>query len=302
MDAGKKSKFPATTLQTPPLEAPSQWAQHVGRPGRLINQTALTAILETKAKMSKEMQARNDTCIFLMTSPGSGSSTMVSLINKAAPECEISGENHGAIADLANFAYKLEETELQMRRTRGHSAAAWHKVFDYPAALRDQHRLATTILNPNHRRCWGYKEIRHGTGLHENFFDKDIRFLQTLCARPRFVIHTRSLKAELHSSIVANNGHADKTRRQHACFGAYLDSVLMYRAGRNPRPSNTRVPKGCYYSPELGREKPMVFNHTLEDYTEHTVRHEQLWDFLGFLPPPKDTPTIWQRHKHKMPN
>ena len=259
------------------------------RPNQMDKQ-ALAAKLETKAKMSKEVQAHNDTCIFLMSSPGSGSSTMVSLLNKAAPECTIAGENHAAIAYLARFASSLEETETQ-RRANGHAAAAWNKVYDYPAALRDQHRLATTVLNPNHRGCWGYKEIRHGSGIHRHFLDTEIRFLQTLCARPRFVIHTRSLEAELRSTLIQSNGHAKATKGQHACFKAYVDSVQYA-----PKQRLDGIPNGCYYSPEYGREKPAVFDHTLEDYTNHTARHGQLWNFLGLPSPPKDAQTIHLKH------
>ena len=141
-------------------------------------------------------------CVFLLATPGSGSTSMARLLN-AVPSCELSGENSGALHYLARFRENVDVADAQRRSAdAGHDAEAWRGVYNSTDVRRAEISLVRALLNPTGRRCWGFKEIRFGRGEKVATFARDVAYLRSLCARPRVIIHTRRAFASEHDSSV----------------------------------------------------------------------------------------------------
>ena len=233
-------------------------------------------------------------CIFLVASPGSGSTTLTELLRKHTG-CDISGEKRGALSHLAAFHDATELTEAQWRGNP-HVAAAWRRPEAgawHGGVHAAEVALARALLYPDGRRCWGFKEVRFGRGRERlQTFSRDVAFLSKLCARPRIVLHTRrDLAAEL-LSLRKIVGRADfvrfeqeDTRQQWACFDAYAGLPANGSTAMDRRAAQACAPPA---------DGPAVFRHTLEDYLEQNANHAALWRYLGFEPPPpRDGAPLW---------
>ena len=152
---------------------------------------------------------RGETCVFILSTPGSGSSTMVELFNQHTA-CEISGENAGEFMDLARFVEDFERADSQYRGD-SHSERAWHKVYDRDAVVRAQEGLVRALLNPRNATCWGFKEVRYGRDARLDTFAHDVAFLSAMCEDARVVLHSRAaIEPELASSVL--RGRAEQRK------------------------------------------------------------------------------------------
>ena len=229
----------------------------------------------------------NKTCVFLVTTPGSGSSTMVEYLNQFS-SCEISGENWDALHDLAKFDSDLDRTDRQNRR-ESHDAAAWRKVYSRPAVDRAEAAMIQALFNPNDAPCWGFKEIRFARGLdHCSTFQRDMAYLRSLCARPRIIIHTRrDIAREMQSKIVSqDDGRKARTTIQWACFETILGNASAASARGLSKNAVQQIQEGC--SPSSDVRASQIFRHTLEDYLEDNANHNALWKYLGMDRPMAD--------------
>jgi hypothetical protein len=232
---------------------------------------------------------RNDTCIFILATPGSGSSTMVRLLNEHT-SCEISGENRGAFIALARFEDQVNATE-QMDRGDEHSKVAWNKVYTFLKVKQAEINLARAMLNPHSHNCWGFKEILYGRDTNRATFTKDLNFLRSLCRHPKILIHTRD-KTELEFQASVLKGRKDQqlqSQLQHDCFDLYINESSTISPDKFPGCSNP--------------ERAFAFRHYLEDYIEGRDNEARMWNYLGFESPsaheskitvltPKNTNTV----------
>ena len=225
---------------------------------------AAAVVLFALARLAAPRPA-DETCVFLLATPGSGSSTMAELLARAG--VEMSGENWGAFAALARFAEKMRRTAKQPR-SNAHDAAAWRAVFDAADVDAATDALARAVLNPRGAPAFGFKEIRYGRPPNVGTFRDDVAFLETLCARPRVVLHMRrNATREFHSAVVGDRpAVARDSRQQRECFASY--------AGAAPGP--------------CGPPRAAAFVHYLEDYIDRTPRHAALWDYVGLAEPARD--------------
>lgn len=69
-----------------------------------------------------------DMCVFLLATPGSGSTTMLELFKDYSP-CEMSGENSGAFGSLAEFDARLALTDVSQTYSKL-LASVWHVSYD----------------------------------------------------------------------------------------------------------------------------------------------------------------------------
>lgn len=253
--------------------------------------------------------ARNETCVFILSTPGSGSSTMVELFNQHT-SCEISGENEGEFMDLARFVEDFERAD-SMYRGDVHAERAWHKVYDRAAVTRAQDGLVRALLNPRNATCWGFKEIRYGREPHLDTFVHDVAFLSAMCANAKVVLHSRAaLEPELESSVLRGRAEArKKSAMQRACFdvfargawaaaGGRMGEIVVNASGLSERDlayvrakcdAATAVAEARAF--RHAERRPLAFRHTLEDYLERTPQYDALWDYVG-LPSPSDHPSI----------
>ena len=102
--------------------------------------------------------ARPTRCIFIIATPGSGSSTMRAAIENRAG-CVMSGENLGAPPTLSDTHSRIVKTPTQPRNNQ-HAWGAWKMSFHLADVIAAEQRLVAAMLNPNNRLCWGFKEIR----------------------------------------------------------------------------------------------------------------------------------------------
>ena len=98
----------------------------------------------------------------MLASPGSGSSEMVSLLNSKT-DCEITGENTAMFINLARVMESFMGTDLA-RRDDQHSKDAWRRVYERGSVKKALQEVVRATLNPNGKKCWGFKEIRYGLG------------------------------------------------------------------------------------------------------------------------------------------
>jgi len=213
---------------------------------------------------------KNDTCVFILSTPGTGSSSMVKMLLNAG--CEVSGENWGALISLRKFKAQMEDTERQPRKGE-HEKFAWRKVFDYHQVEAAHTELVRRILNPRSAGCWGFKEIRYGRVKNMKTLAADIAYLKGLCAHPTIVFHYRAdFAVEANSSMLQRFGktYQADSWKQRQCFDAYL---------KGPRYSAPQNLTGC--ACVKGCDDPPAFLHTLEDYIQNTSRHVALFQHLG---------------------
>jgi len=212
----------------------------------------------------------DDTCVFILSTPGSGSSSMVKMLLNAG--CEISGENWGAFISLGVFRAQIEHAQRQQPKGE-HGKFAWRKVFDYHQVEAAHMELVRRILNPRSASCWGFKEVRYGRGGKMKNLAADIAYLKGLCAHPTIVFHYRAdFAVEANSTMLRRHGknYQADSWGQRQCFDAYL---------KGPRYSVPRNLTGC--ACEKDCDDPPVFLHTLEDYIGNTSRHMALFQHLG---------------------
>ena len=106
--------------------------------------------------------------------------------------CVMSGENYGALLQLSEMHRRITmKTETQPRRDQ-HSEDAWKKYFRLADVIAAERHLVATMLNPEDRSCWGYKDIKVGRcpPRHATFVS-DLQYLAAQCVEPRFLFHTR---------------------------------------------------------------------------------------------------------------
>ena len=239
-------------------------------------------------------------CVFLLATPGSGSTSMARLLN-AVPSCELSGENSGALHYLARFRENVDVADAQRRSAdAGHDAEAWRGVYNSTDVRRAEVSLVRALLNPTGRRCWGFKEIRFGRGEKVATFARDVAYLRSLCARPRVIIHTRrSFASEHESSVIrARAGTRDEgSREQWACFETFLGNASAAAALNLREARAAEVSRGCAPLRAAGR-RPIAFRHTLEDYLEDNEQHDALFHYIGVKKPARQEPirirTSWK--------
>ena len=264
---------------------------------------------------------RGETCVFILSTPGSGSSTMVELFNRYTA-CEISGENAGEFIDLARFVEDFERTDVQ-DRGNGHAERAWHKVYDRDAVVRAQEGLVRTMLNPRNATCWGFKEIRYGRDARLDTFAHDVAFLSAMCEDARVILHSRAaLEPELESSVMRGKGAEARrsSAMQRACFDVFAKGAQAAAAaaggGRAAVAAAARradeivvnaselserqlalVSTKCDAATAVAETRafrrtarPLAFRHTLDDYLENSTRYAALWDYVGLPRPPDHGP------------
>ena len=209
-------------------------------------------------------------CIFIIATPGSGSSFMRTTVENRTG-CVMSGENWGALLQLSEVHRLIVKTETQPRPNQ-HSEDAWKKYFRLADVIAAEHHLVATMLNPDDRSCWGYKDIHVGRkpSRHATFVS-DLQYLAKQCVEPRFLFHTRrSLARELESKIISRSSYeARATEAQWECFQNYC----------NVSRSNVSKSSICRLPP--GTRAVPTFWHTLEDMLENNRRHELMWRFLS---------------------
>jgi len=236
-------------------------------------------------------------CIFILSTPGSGSSTMVNIASQCNKECEISGENWGALQALSAFDKKLLRTENQPR-TRYKQEVAWKKIFDYNTVKDAEMGLLYTMLNPNDRQCWGFKEIRHGRPPNTATFAEEIEYLATLCDNPKIIFHSRenAMKEKGSSVINFSNPKIQASAYQHSCFNSYTQTIVKDDSDGN----NTLVESidGCVRT-DTGNEKTKGFRFFLEDYLNENDRYRELWEYLECNEDPPKAGSVNVRAKKK---
>ena len=265
----------------------------------------------------------DDMCIFILATPGSGSSTMVDLVGTCRPNpppdpplfhqqktplpvssynssCFISGENGGIFRELLHVDSTLKNTERTYRVSKTvHHKAAWKMYFHLPHALHQLTQVASTILNPYNSSCWGFKEIRHGRYLHDNFA-QEIGFLANLCPNPKIILHTRrDYKKEFQSTVLGNYGVRGQqpSLQQRLCFDSYMGMPLNQTiVNAVSTRQQITYPKCQRKQKQLSRTPPFVFRHYLEDYLERNDRFQELWK--DFLKCTEDPPSVCQGGPH----
>lgn len=243
--------------------------------------------LDDHGKSMKDQQysghaSHNTTCFFILSTPGSGSSTMVELLGKHCPTrysstCAVSGENYDAVGALGVFHDKVLRTEKE-KRDDEHDEAAWRKFFQYELVTHLEHELVAGMLNPNNNGCWGFKEIRFGRGGDRMpRLTQDVAYLASLCENPKIILHTRrSVEKEFESSVLRGHpGQMEISRQQFSCF----DTFVNY--------SDSGVPS-CRDGRQNSQTVP-VFRHHLEDYIERNENFHKLWEYLECNAPPPDS-------------
>ena len=222
----------------------------------------------------------NSTCIFVLSTPGSGSSTMVEVLShcmgkteeKLESSCAISGENWGAFQDLAGFSSNMKRTDRQPRND-AHNEAAWRKIYsDFAQVHNKELELVHSILNPSGLSCWGFKEIRYGRKNLGNF-EQDIDYLASLCANPKIIFHSRNITKEVESEVMTAVSDEERaiSYAQQECFDTYT--------GMKTTPSSN-------FAKCKGPSKVPVFRHHLEDYISQNDVFISLWeDYLKCTEP-----------------
>ena len=244
-------------------------------------------------------------CVFLLATPGSGSTSMARLLN-AVPSCELSGENSGALHYLARFRENVDVADAQRRSAdAGHDAEAWRGVYNSTDVRRAEVSLVRALLNPTGRRCWGFKEIRFGRGEKVATFARDVAYLRSLCARPRVIIHTQRAFASEHDSSVIRarmSTRDEGSREQWACFETFFGNASAAAALNLREARAAEVSRGCA-PPSAGvagrgNQRPIAFRHTLEDYLEDNEQHDALFHYIGVKKPARQEPirirTSWK--------
>jgi len=226
------------------------------------------AVSRSNKNVEKSVADLSDTtCLFIISTPGSGSSTMVEVLSQCSiahsNRCTISGENHGALRSLTEFHSRVVRTNKQ-RTNNIHAEAAWRKFFNQTHVEQATKDLVATMLNPNMSPCWGFKEIRYGREATIGTFSNDIEFLSSLCKNPKFILHSRKdATKEFNSTVLKNRWEQHKQSvQQHSCFDSYVGLSK----------SNICVAK---------EDTPLVFRHYLEDYLEENDNFRALWKYLG---------------------
>eukprot|EP00594_Rhizosolenia_setigera_P006594 CAMPEP_0178952978 /NCGR_PEP_ID=MMETSP0789-20121207/8158_1 /TAXON_ID=3005 /ORGANISM="Rhizosolenia setigera, Strain CCMP 1694" /LENGTH=247 /DNA_ID=CAMNT_0020634175 /DNA_START=201 /DNA_END=944 /DNA_ORIENTATION=- len=206
----------------------------------------------------KEEEA--ELCIFILASPGSGSSTMVDLLQNCMPGCMISGENWAAFQFLDRFHQSVVRTQNQPRGDDLHYSTAWKMHFDLQDVEESINNLVRTMINPDGKQCWGFKEIRYGRGDiggdEESNLSNDVEFLSSFCQNPKIIFHTkREPEDEFTSDVMRGRPELwNITRLQHQEFDSYVAKD------------------------KTSGEPPKVFRHYLEDYLERNTRFKELWE------------------------
>lgn len=234
--------------------------------------------ITTTNAIIKPRSSTDSKCIFILSTPGSGSSTMVDIASQCNKECEISGENWGALQALSVFDKKLLMTENQPRPNYK-LEVAWKKIFDYNKVKDAEMGLVYTMLNPNDSQCWGFKEIRHGRPPNAVTFAEEIEYLSTLCGNPKIILHSRETALKEKGSSVINDSNAkfQASADQHSCFNSYTQTIVKDDSNGN----NTLVESidGCVRT-DTGNAKTKGFRFFLEDYLNETDRYRELWEYL----------------------
>lgn len=229
----------------------------------------------TSTKTDQPMDWPTDTtCMFILSSPGSGSSTIRELVSQCKVadnrHCMISGENRGAFKYLTRFhsnvAYAYREG-INEKTEKG----AWRNYFDPEQVEKATADLVASMLNPSRSACWGFKDILHGREPLPGeplMLANEIEFLASLCSDPKIIIHTRKdPKAEFNSSVLKNrHGEQLITLKQHSCFDSYTGLL-----------EGNKTLDGCVAK----KSSPIVFRHYLEDYLGNTENYGALWSYLG---------------------
>ena len=230
-------------------------------------------------------------CVFILSTPDSGSSTMVELLGQHLPDCDISGENAGAVQHLGRFHAAVHVTNswrvgAPSRSNladpqHAHMRAAWKHIFDFADVARREADLLRALLNPRHKPCWGFKEIRYGRGW-QNIDEilHDVEFLFRACSRPKVVLHSRR-----DEEAYRGRPGADNSVQQHRCY----DSLKDWRHSQYHMPA-------CNGSRIVHHQKH-IYRHHLEDYIEQNAVHVGLWGFLG-LKVPSHNHTIIRLSSH----
>jgi len=244
---------------------------HLYRPGLLLSQTSPDGIAVSRSNKNVETSVAglsDTTCLFIFSTPGSGSSTIVEVLSQCSiahsNRCTISGENYGALQSLTGFHSRVVRTNKWQLTNNIHAEAAWRNFFNQTHVEQATKDLVATMLNPNMSPCWGFKEIRYGRGPTIETFSNDIEFLSSLCKNPKFILHSRNdATKEFNSTVLKNRwGQHQLFVQQHSCFDAYVGLSK----------SNICVAK---------EDTPLVFRHYLEDYLEENDNFRALWKYLG---------------------
>ena len=255
---------------------------------------ALAACLACALVFGAGAPAGEEKCVFLLATPGSGSTSMARLLN-AVPSCELSGENSGALHYLARFRENVNVADAQRRSAHaGHDAEAWRGVYNSTDVRCAEVSLVRALLNPAGRRCWGFKEIRFGRGEKVATFARDGADRRSRCARPRVIIHTRRCRVQ-HESSVPRAGTRDEGSREQWAWRdlprerSAAAALHLREAGRRGEPRMR--------GPRAGR-RPIAFRHTLEDYLEDNEQHDALFHYIGVKKPARQEPirirTSWK--------
>mmetsp|Transcript_32006 Transcript_32006/g.66815 ORF Transcript_32006/g.66815 Transcript_32006/m.66815 type:complete len:371 (-) Transcript_32006:128-1240(-) len=265
------------------------------------------SVNEIKPQQGNWHNQFNSTCIFIYSSPGSGSSTMVKLLEQChvpgseATGCTMSGENWGALQHLTEFQQSFQRTHLQPRPDE-HADAAWRRVYHYPEVIEAERDLVASLLNPHgESNCWGIKEIRFGRGdKGMESLTADTQFLSSLCANPKFIVHTRrDIQKELNSSIIGGRRREQTiTQKQHQCFDTFMEGTKGAPRSQQQR-QQQEGQKQCLAPKDRNIQR---FRHHLEDYVERNENFYKLWnDFLGCQNPPPEQTLKMKSKSHAKP-
>lgn len=203
---------------------------------------------------------------------------MVDLVSQCNKECEISGENWGALQVLSDFHQRLQKTENQ-KRPDVHAEIAWKKLFDYDTVQDAERDLVYSMFNPNQSKCWGFKEIRYGRLPHVVNFAKDIEYLSTLCENPKFILHSReNAMKEKNSSVIGSSENLyQQSVKQHHCFNSYTKTIAK---DENGNVVDFESVDGCVRDEEESSNKTRAFRFFLEDYLNENENYKELWKHL----------------------
>merc|ERR1712151_696660 len=84
--------------------------------------------INKKESNNDDDNEKDETCVFLFASPGSGSSTMVNLLSHCNNECTTSGENCAALSYLMEYREAIKKTDNFHKTARNIKLkAAWKK-------------------------------------------------------------------------------------------------------------------------------------------------------------------------------
>lgn len=244
--------------------------------------------------------SKNDYCVFVLATPGSGSSTMLNLIEECRignSTCRISGENWGSIQELGRFHESLIRTDKQWRGN-DHEREAWKKQWSNVSnVIQVEHQLIKSMLNPpddpdhdasssSSSSCWGFKEIRYGRyDSSRKTLNRDVEFLQGLCEHPKIIFHTRRNVSQTFASQVLRQRPQEQQASilQHRCFDTFTKTNTTSEKMPECVSMNNKV--------KAASSDMSVFRFYLDDYLEGNSNYEKLWkDFLGCrspMPPPR---------------